>query len=247
MKSYEYYDNISSEYDEMYEDYYWKSHNDMIKNYIERFTKDLCGNSLDIGCGTGTWSKLLSDMGFKSYGFDPSEKMVKISADKVKNGIFSRGFIETFSYDIKFDVITAVGDILSYCEDYFQGIYNVFCHLKKNGVFIGTTDSIGRFASDSFYSERLDITEKLKYNRYIEIGMSEKLSFRSKLFSSEELGYTLKSLFRNVRIYGIMPFPFEENKNLYKYSGQLKEVEKKYGDESFMNNYAEHLLFVCKK
>ncbi|BBE30832.1 SAM-dependent methyltransferase [Tepiditoga spiralis] len=249
MKSYEYYDKISNEYDSMYEDVYWKLHNKLIREVIMEKVLNLEGEkALDIGCGTGIWTNLLKDIGFDVYAIDPSENMVNITQKRLKkNKNIKVGFIENIEFEETFDVILAIGDILSYAKDPLKGIEEVRKHLNKDGLFIGTVDNLTRFIQDAFIQKEFNLMKKMKREKSVQIGLSQKMSFDSKLYTVNELESTLNAFFNEVELKGIMVFPFENDVEMYKYSYEIYELEKVFmNDKNHINN-AEHLMFICKK
>ena len=249
MKSYEYYDKISNEYDSMYEDVYWKLHNKLIREVIlNKLIKFKGKKALDIGCGTGVWSNLLKDIGFDVYAIDPSLNMVNITKERLKQDKNIKvGFIENIETNETFDVILAIGDILSYAKEPLKGIEEVRKHLKKDGIFIGTVDNLARFIQDAFIQKEFGLMKKMKREKQVQIGLSKKMSFDSKLYTVNELKAILNAFFSEVELKGIMVFPFENNEEMYKYSYEVYELEKAFMNDQTLINNAEHLMFICKK
>lgn len=255
MKAHEYYDEISQNYDEMYEDLYWSEHNKHIQSFIindlnKRFDNLENLNLLDVGCGTGYWSKLLKEKYDKLniHAIDPSEKMVELTKKNLNQASnISVGFGEKIPFDKKFDIIIAIGDILSYSEDPIKMVYEVYTKLNSNGVFIGTVDSLVNFCNEAFNSSDFLSMKKMKRTKIIEIGQNKTLSFNSRLYTSVSLKRLLKSFFENVNIKGVFPFPFENKSRMYNYIFNVSSLEKHFSEDSDFINQSEHLYFVCYK
>ena len=75
------YDTIAKKYDELY----FEDFSD--KKFIDEFLSLLPENTkiLDIGCGSGQFTKYFSEKGFTTIGIDVSEEMLKIARKKVLN------------------------------------------------------------------------------------------------------------------------------------------------------------------
>ena len=49
------------------------------------------GVVVDLGCGTGVSTEVLSDAGYKALGIDPSPAMLELAAERVPDALFKRG------------------------------------------------------------------------------------------------------------------------------------------------------------
>jgi len=97
---------------------------------------------MDLGCGTGTYSKLMTRLGLKVYGVDASTHMLKIARQKYKGSKklnFVKSNINNLKIYNKFDIISALFHIFSYntseneIDKFFSKSY---LHLNKNGILI---------------------------------------------------------------------------------------------------------------
>ena len=97
---------------------------------------------MDLGCGTGTYSKLMTRLGLKVYGVDASAHMLKIARQKYKGSKklnFVKSNINNLKIYNKFDIISALFHILSYqtTKKNFQKFFlNSQKYLKKDGILI---------------------------------------------------------------------------------------------------------------
>ena len=78
------FDLLADRYDSWYESakgrMYDRSEKKAISRYLPRSAKGK--TLLEVGCGTGHWSRFLSEYGFKVTGVDVSEPMIKIAQSK---------------------------------------------------------------------------------------------------------------------------------------------------------------------
>ncbi|WGS64770.1 class I SAM-dependent methyltransferase [Marinitoga aeolica] len=249
MKSWEYYDKIANEYDSMYNDPYWQMHNKVSERIIFNNIKINKGKILDIGAGTGYWTKIFLDKNFEVYSLEPSKKMCELMKKRFEN-YDNIKIINSFAEDIPiedntFDIILAMGDILSYSEDQEKFIAETYRVLKNNGIFIGTVDNLNKFIFDAFFSKDFDIIKVMEREKKIKVGVSEHMSFYSKLFTKEEIEKFLLKYFNNVKIYGIMSFPWENVPDISNYWANVLELELNYSEKFY--DVAEHLLYMVVK
>ena len=96
---------------------------------------------LDLGCGTGIYSKILKNRGAKVFGIDISPKMLEIAKSNVKGVDFRVGTVYKLPYKSNyFDIVVAslVAHYFTRLDKAFKEIRRV---LKKNGVFIFSSDN----------------------------------------------------------------------------------------------------------
>ncbi|SHE52602.1 methyltransferase, FkbM family [Marinitoga hydrogenitolerans DSM 16785] len=249
MKSWEYYNKIADNYDEMYAEPYWEMHNKVSEKIIFDNINIKKGKILDIGAGTGYWSKIFLEKGFDVYAVEPSERMCEILENRFSgfNNIkIINGYGENLPLeDNMFDIVLAMGDVLSYAENQEEFIDEVNRVLKKDGYFIGTVDNLNKFIFDAFFSKDFDIIEVMKKKKRIKIGSSKFMSFYSTLFTKNDLEKILSQFFKNINIYGIMPFSWEGDSDFSKYWAEVLELEIKFSKSLF--DVAEHLMYLVVK
>ncbi|AEX84804.1 hypothetical protein XO10_01840 [Marinitoga sp. 1135] len=248
MKSWEYYNKIAKEYDEMYEDSYWQMHNAVSEKIIFNNIDISNGKLLDIGAGTGFWSKIFLDNGFDVYALEPAENMVNMLKERFKktNLKVFKGIGENLPFEnSSFDIIIAMGDVLSYSEDINLFISEVYRVLKKDGIFIGTVDNLNKFILDAFFSKEFGIIKSMEKFKTAKVGVSNIMSFKSNLFTYDSLYNLLHKKFKKVDIFSIMPFTWEFNEDFSKYWADVLELELHFS-KSFYDT-AEHLLYMVVK
>jgi len=96
---------------------------------------------LDLGCGTGIYTKILKKKGARVWGIDISPRMIDIAKKEVKGVEFRIGSATKLPYkSATFDIVLA-----SLVVHYFGNIDKAFREirrvLKKDGVFIFSSDN----------------------------------------------------------------------------------------------------------
>jgi|GEM_PF-862214 len=92
----------------------------------------------DVGCGTGNFTILFKENGFKACGYDPSGEMISIAKQKYPEIDFFDRFFEG-SDNNKFDIITSLFNVVNSLGNYdnlcafFDSIAK---GMKKDSVFI---------------------------------------------------------------------------------------------------------------
>jgi 2-polyprenyl-3-methyl-5-hydroxy-6-metoxy-1,4-benzoquinol methylase len=88
---------------------------------------------LDAGCGPGTYSLKIKELGGKPYGIDISENMIKeIRNNGINGGVAD---IQDYKSKVKFDKIL-VGSSMEFVSDVEDTLKNLKNNLKKNGVLV---------------------------------------------------------------------------------------------------------------
>lgn len=72
------------------------------------------GTALDVGCGTGTLLRHLSERGWKAFGCDPSEAMVELARSKNPDAVIHLATATNFSAPPLLDLITSTFDVLNH-------------------------------------------------------------------------------------------------------------------------------------
>jgi SAM-dependent methyltransferase len=128
-----------------YADYYDLIYKD--KNYGREvgFIENIFGKSkpkkiLEVGCGTGNYTKILLEREYEVTAVDISADMLEIASEKcVYKCKFIKGDIRTVSIDEKFDACIAMFAVMGYItenSDISKALNNIHRHLKPNGIFI---------------------------------------------------------------------------------------------------------------
>lgn len=155
-----YYDSLMSNID--YE-YFAK----IVKKYLP-----IDSMLLDAGCGTGSLTTKLYDMGYSICGIDKSVDMLKVFNNKLIN---SKRFIKIYEgsieEEISADAFTGVisfFDVMNYV-DYKKAFRVIYDSLKVNGIFIFDVYQTGYINSLIGYQEQ-ETFDDFKYKWSIEAG-----------------------------------------------------------------------------
>lgn len=137
------YKKSSEYYDLIYQSVYYEKESDMLENIFMKFCGKKARSIIDIGCGTGSHSLLLSKRGYSVTGIDISKKMIEIARGKAE---IEKAEIEFLVQDMrnirlnkKFDcaicMFGAFGYILTY-EDLVDVFLGLKRHLDNEGLFV---------------------------------------------------------------------------------------------------------------
>ncbi|ATQ49672.1 class I SAM-dependent methyltransferase [Staphylococcus epidermidis] len=128
------YEDMSLVYDQLTQDQPYHSWFNIVEHFLPSDSHDL----LDIGCGTGNLTQLLTSLG-EVTGMDISVDMLSIASQKTNQVKWIEGNMTHFNLNKKFNMITIFCDSLNYLEtlnDVKMTFERVYQHLNKNGVFI---------------------------------------------------------------------------------------------------------------
>lgn len=105
---------------------------------------------LDLGCGTGDLTKIISDKSKEVIGLDNSEVMIEKAKEKYPLINFVIGNIINFSINKTFDAIFS-NAVLHWVTDAEKAIRNINKHLKTGGRFVAEFG--GKGCNESIISE----------------------------------------------------------------------------------------------
>ena len=121
---------------------------------------------LELGCGTGTVTRMLSKSGYDCVGLDMSEDMLSIASDKTFEEdlhiIYTCQDMRDFEVPYSMDAMISIGDSMNYitCVDDLENVFScVRENLKENGVFIFDLKTIHFFRdilADNTYAQSRD-------------------------------------------------------------------------------------------
>ena len=128
--------DYASYYDLIYKDKDYKKEVDFIEEIFEDTHKP--EKILEVGCGTGSYTKILLERGYEVTAVDISEDMLKIAREKCACK-FIEGDIRDITINERFDTCIAMFAVMGYMtenSDISKAVNNIHRHLKPNGIFI---------------------------------------------------------------------------------------------------------------
>ncbi len=243
----EYYNKIASIYEQKY--------NTPAMNYMRDVELSILlahlpknARILDIGCGPGTHLIPLRKEGFWVDGLDISERMIEILKAKLKNDRVTKLYvsdIESFFTETKYSGAYSMFGVLNHVKNVHRALENINNLLETGGVFVLSVAnhlSIFRIKERDTYTLVLPREEE----RFVEeVGMN--LWFR--YYSKRELLELLrKHGFSVEKVGGIFFFVRPKYHESVKHVDEkLKEYENKLRWMFPTNEFAEYLVFVCRK
>ena len=143
------FDVVADKYDKWYETAEGAMYDRLEKKAISRYLRQNAQGRklLEVGCGTGHWSRFFSDCGFEVTGVDVSECMIKIAQGKnIANSSFQIADGHSLPFaDNSFDVTAAI-TTLEFVHDAELVLREmVRCTRKPSGqLLIGVLNALAR-------------------------------------------------------------------------------------------------------
>lgn len=233
-----YHDRVASKYDAIYDDPFWKFHDEITWRLIKpHLPRDLSARCADLGCGTGKWGLKLLKSGFATTFLDSSPEMIEQVTMKLAE-MGPRGQkATTVVADIVrmpdlptdgFALLLAMGDPLSICSDAAAAAREIMRILRPGGIAVVTADN--RLAGIDHYIERgnLDTLEQFVRDgktRWLTDVQEER--FELTTFMSHQL----RKLFVNagmevLDITGKTILPIRQNRKLLDYPHAMERLLK---------------------
>ena len=132
------------------------------------------GIVLDLGCGTGTLTKMLADKGYDMIGIDGSEEMLLIAREKDENTLFLCQDISEFELYGTVRAVISTCDTLNYILDE-EELINTFKlvnnYLEPGGIFVFDMNAPEKYEevlSDNVFAENRDEASFIWDNFYDE-------------------------------------------------------------------------------
>lgn len=132
------------------------------------------GIILDLGCGTGTMTKLLESKGYDMIGVDSSEEMLAIASEKSDSILYLCQDISEFELYGTVRAVVSTCDTLNYVtedEDIINTFKLVNNYLEPDGVFIFDMNAPEKYEevlADNIFAENRDEASFIWENNYDE-------------------------------------------------------------------------------
>lgn len=233
------YSVIANFYDTAMTDFDYKKYYDFVKCY-------LTGKSVELACGSGTFTKFLVDGCDSVLAVDNSEEMLELATE---TNFKNRKYIQFVLDDMqKFEPPTKVNCVISVCDGFnyiaqnnLQNIfYRIFSYLKNDGYFIFDISSeykLKEIIGNNFFYDDNDNYTYLWTNKTDE----------------EKVQMELAIFLKNGEVYN--RFDEEHTQYIHKTEKVKEQLEKVgfivkiFDGENFckLTQNSKRVLFVCKK
>lgn len=130
---------FDKDYSNLYDLFYKKKNYSKEVLLIKKLIKKKNLSILELGCGTGNYTKKLSPLSKKIVAVDKSKYMIEIAKrKKIKKTLFLTNEIKSLKFDQKFDLIISLFHILSYQKNNLEvkKFFELSKYLKRGGLFI---------------------------------------------------------------------------------------------------------------
>lgn len=123
---------------------------------------------VDLGCGSGAFTRLFQKAGYEMVGVDSSEAMLTKAESIPASGKRIRYYlagVSSFSCVEKFDFATAINDVINYIpkNKLVPTFKNVAKLLKKDGIFLFDVSSKKKFEEKIANTVSVDDREDITY------------------------------------------------------------------------------------
>ncbi len=139
--------SIADEYDAWYETPAGWAYDRVQKADVRRFLRRRRPGSrlLDVGCGTGHWSRFFASLGYAVVGLDISKRMIETAKAKTPAGHCVFEVADACNMPLRnssFDVVAAMAT-LEFVPDVYSALTEMFRCVKSGGrVLIGTLNRL---------------------------------------------------------------------------------------------------------
>lgn len=152
------YSELAKYYDVVY---WWKDYDREIDFLIEIFQKYgvRVKRILEVACGTGSHTKLLTKRGYQVTGIDLSEEVLEIARKKISRGVtFVQGDMRNLNAIIEgeYDAVICLFSAISYnlsLSELKRTVRGFYDHVKDNGVVVFDTHFTRRDFMDGYRDE----------------------------------------------------------------------------------------------
>ncbi len=130
------FEDLAAYYDLLYSDKNYQEEADFIEKCFQSYAN--VKSILEIGCGTGNYTKMFLDKGYSVTGIDISQQMIDIAQKKCKFTLLKADVKDTLLVDT-FDCCLSLFAVMGYITDnagLTKALRNIRSHLTSNGVFV---------------------------------------------------------------------------------------------------------------
>jgi ubiquinone/menaquinone biosynthesis C-methylase UbiE len=257
-----YYNEFADDYDEVYEENTWRLYDDLTWHFLQPALPPISDQKnppyiLDIGGGTGKWAIKLAELGYKILCGDISKPML----EKAKEKINAKNLIAQIGLDIidirnmvniatdTFDMVLAVGDVISYALDDNAAVEEIYRVLKPGGSCVASVDNMMMYIINEMKSNHFERINPLMdshisnfFNKHpVRTYLPEDLQ---QLFASH--GFEVIQIVGKPVISSLMPKKVRQHK-LDQHYDEILALEKRFGMHPNYLGHGGHLQIYCKK
>lgn len=212
MEEMDAYTGFAEVYDQFMMDVPYEQWRDIIINELKKASVE-DGLLLDLGCGTGTLTRMLAQAGYDMIGVDGSEEMLMEAREKTDNPdiLYLCQDMRAFELYGTVRAVVSTCDTMNYLltpEDFIQTVRLVNNYLDPGGLFIFDLNTLYKFREimgnttiaesgedasfiwDNYFDEE---TGRNEYDLTLFIGREDGL-FERQVEVHEEQGYTLEEV-----------------------------------------------------
>ncbi len=257
-----YHDRVARRYDAIYEDPYWRFHDEltweMVRPHLPRTAGAPCA---DLGCGTGKWGLKLLKSGYAVTFLDHSATMVEQVRQKLptmgpraRRATLEVGNIVSMPAlpNETFELILAMGDPLSICSDPQAAANEMHRICHPGGIVIATADN--KLAALDHYVQRGNLDE---LEQFVNTGKThwltgdERERFELTTFTPASLRKLFeRSGFEVIDLAGKPIIPVRKNKRLLEPSNAIQRLltlERALTRDPAAAASAAHLQIVARR
>jgi ubiquinone/menaquinone biosynthesis C-methylase UbiE len=263
-----YHDRVASRYDSIYDDEYWDFHDRVTWNHIKPFLPTSnAAPVMYLGCGTGKWGLKLLKAGYPTTFTDLSNNMLQEVRKKLEEwsqqpdlaSKASRATVQqSDATDLRafpeahFELITAMGDVVSICSDPPKCLSEVHRLLKPGGMFVFTVDNHLAAIDHFIQSGNLQVLSDFVHTgktEWLTKNVNERFSVR--MFTPHQIETLTKSRgFDIVSKIGKTVIPARQNRKLFESDRaveKLVELETILQKDPSSASRASHLQLAARR
>jgi SAM-dependent methyltransferase len=263
-----YHDRVAARYDNIYDDAYWEFHDRVTWNHLKPFLpRDPAAHIFDLGCGTGKWGLKLLKAGFPTTFSDLSPKMLDevrkklddwrqqpdLAAKAARATVQQADAVDLRAFpEAQFDLVTAMGDVVSICADAGRCLSEVHRLLKPGGVFVFTVDN-HLAAIDHF----IDAGNLAALSTFVKTGKTEWLTknvaerFDVHMFTPQQIETLTRGRgFEVASRIGKTVIPARQNRKMFEFEGavdSLVELETLLQKDPAAVGRASHIQIAARR
>lgn len=263
-KSVKYHNRVAKKYDAIYDDAYWRFHDDVTWQAVKpHLPTDANARCLDLGCGTGKWGLKLQKSGYPVTFVDHAPAMIGQVREKLSDLGEKAADCEAIVADVvempqvpseAFMLTVAMGDPLSICSHPARAAAEMYRCCAADGIVIATADN--KLAAMDAYFARADaegLERVAKTGRTSWVTSDAAEQFELQTFTPGELRKLFERAgFEVLRVGGKTILPARENRQLLgevepAVSRRLVRLEMELQKDDLHAARAAHLQVIARK